>query len=412
MRALILAAALAVPLAVPMAAGPGGAPAHAQSLAAAPGFRIGSWEAASVGSGIGLPVICGAAMHQGGNESLGLMVDIMGRMWLLASSPRWAIPPGRPIGTLLSFDDGPRESTLARASDPRELRFDIAADGPFEQRLRRAGRLSIYAAGQVTQYRLEQVGDVIDQLRRCTAEGTRATAEPRPADARGRDPTAPRSLARAAAILPIPTAGWPDIQRDAVPRPAPVAGTASRLSLPALYRTLSQSVWLVAFERGSATTWTGIGSAVAVSHDTLLTNCHVVMGARRIELRRARTVLSATILAGDPRTDRCLLRTTGAVLTPVPGLRDPGSLAVGERAYSIGNPSGLEATFGEGIVSGLRQSGGIQLIQTTAPASPGSSGGGLFDARGNLLGITTFVIRAPGNTDTFRFAIAAAEYWR
>ena len=149
-----------------------------------------------------------------------------------------------------------------------------------------------------------------------------------------------------------------------------------------------------------------------MSRDTLLTNCHVVRGARRIELRRGRTSLAATILAGDPRTDRCLLRTTGAGLTPVPGLRDMGSLAVGERVYTIGNPSGLEATFGEGIISGLRHAGGIRLIQTTAPASPGSSGGGLFDARGNLLGITTFLIRAPGDTDTFRFAIAAEEYWR
>src|SRR5262245_24729760 len=110
-----------------------------------PGFRIGPWEAASSGVAAGLPVICGAAMHQGGNESLGLLVDIMGRMWFVAASPKWNVAPGRPVGALLSFDEGPRESAMARVSDPRELRFDVAAAGEFEARLRRAGRIAIYA---------------------------------------------------------------------------------------------------------------------------------------------------------------------------------------------------------------------------------------------------------------------------
>jgi hypothetical protein len=395
-----------------------GGTAGAQAPASATGFRIGPWEAAAVGVSTGLPIICNAAMHQGGNEALGLMVDIMGRMWFVATSPKWNVSPGRPLAALLSFDDGPRESVSALVSDQRELRFDVPTEGALETKLRRAGRIAIYAAGQVAQFRLEQVGEVIDRLRRCTAEGSRAAASadrpPTGQPASTSDGAAPRALARAAAALPIPTAAWPSVQQESAPRPAPLAepGATPRPTLQALYRNLSGSVWLVAVERGSVTTWSGIGSAVAVSRDTLLTNCHVVRGARRIELRRGRTSLAATILAGDPRTDRCLLRTTGAGLTPVPGLRDMGSLAVGERVYTIGNPSGLEATFGEGIISGLRQSGGIRLIQTTAPASPGSSGGGLFDARGNLLGITTFLIRAPGDTDTFRFAIAAEEYWR
>jgi S1-C subfamily serine protease len=81
---------------------------------------------------------------------------------------------------------------------------------------------------------------------------------------------------------------------------------------------------------------------------------------------------------------------------------------VGERAYSVGTPSGLEQTLGEGLISGLREDKGIKLVQTSAPISPGSSGGGLFDASGNLIGITTFMLR---ETQSLNFAIAAQEFW-
>jgi S1-C subfamily serine protease len=62
------------------------------------------------------------------------------------------------------------------------------------------------------------------------------------------------------------------------------------------------------------------------------------------------------------------------------------------------------------LVSGLRRSeNGTEYIQITAPVSPGSSGGGVFDDRGNLIGITTFAIRDAQNLN---FAIAASHFWR
>ena len=63
----------------------------------------------------------------------------------------------------------------------------------------------------------------------------------------------------------------------------------------------------------------------------------------------------------------------------------------------------------DGIVSQLRSNAGVNLIQTSAYAAPGSSGGGLFDRRGNLVGITNFVV---GNDDRLHFAIAADEFWK
>ena len=58
---------------------------------------------------------------------------------------------------------------------------------------------------------------------------------------------------------------------------------------------------------------------------------------------------------------------------------------IGETVYSVGNEAGLERSLGEGIVSGLRQWEGVRIIQNSAPTQHGSSGGGLFDSRGNLV---------------------------
>lgn len=73
-------------------------------------------------------------------------------------------------------------------------------------------------------------------------------------------------------------------------------------------------------------------------------------------------------------------------------VRRSSSLQVGERIYAMGAPKGLELTLSEGLMSGLRDKEGVRIIQTTAPISPGSSGGGLFDVQGKLVGITTFYL--------------------
>ncbi|TAN74284.1 MAG: serine protease, partial [Magnetospirillum sp.] len=84
-------------------------------------------------------------------------------------------------------------------------------------------------------------------------------------------------------------------------------------------------------------------------------------------------------------------------------------LKVGETVYSIGAPKGLEATLGQGLVSGLRTIKGLRYVQTSAPISAGSSGGGLFDAAGNLVGITTFHLR---DAEGLNFAISVDDYFR
>jgi S1-C subfamily serine protease len=96
-------------------------------------------------------------------------------------------------------------------------------------------------------------------------------------------------------------------------------------------------------------------------------------------------------------------------LKPISHFKRYDQLIVGEVVYTVGSPQGLENTLAEGIISGKRELGGQEIIQTTAPISRGSSGGGLFDSSGNLIGITTFkIVDAEG----LGFAIPIHEFTR
>jgi S1-C subfamily serine protease len=153
-----------------------------------------------------------------------------------------------------------------------------------------------------------------------------------------------------------------------------------------------------------------LGSAVAVSETSAVTNCHLMRGNPFIALIDDDTnqVFAAKVVGADERSDRCLLRVEGK-LKAIAGVRPAAGLMVGERVYTIGNPSGLTKTLGEGLISGLRTSDGITYVQTSAPISKGSSGGALVDARGALVGVTTFLLK---DAQSLNFAIAAEEFWR
>ena len=177
-----------------------------------------------------------------------------------------------------------------------------------------------------------------------------------------------------------------------------------------IFRRVAGSVYAVVAMKGlnRSDAEASLGSAVAVSNSTLITNCHLVAGAEHIMVKQANGQTTATLVKADPISDRCVIEVEGTTVDPVSGVRAFADLSVGERVYTIGTPGGLERTLGDGLVSGLRVSDDLKLIQTSAPISPGSSGGGLFDARGNLVGITTFLLR---DAQALNFAIAAEEFW-
>jgi len=178
-----------------------------------------------------------------------------------------------------------------------------------------------------------------------------------------------------------------------------------------LFKTLQRSVYVVAATASLADARARDvkqGSAVAVSEHLLLTNCHVVKGSGLIKIVQDHTVSDAKLVAADTAADRCVLQADGIALVPISGIRPFTDLAVGEHVFAIGAPVGLERTLTEGLLSGLRHQPGRNLVQTSAAISPGSSGGGLFDDRGNLIGITTM---ASIGYQNLNFAVAAGDYW-
>ncbi|HEX4504461.1 MAG TPA: S1C family serine protease [Alphaproteobacteria bacterium] len=193
----------------------------------------------------------------------------------------------------------------------------------------------------------------------------------------------------------------------------PAASTGAVLSAVDLFKQTAPSIYLIVAAKDDAAfkARKGVyeGSAVAITQTQALTNCHIVKGRSKLILIQKKQKDTATVIASDPRTDRCIIQADHMQLRPIVGVRPYRDLAVGEKVYTIGNPSGLTSTLSEGIISGLRTQRGVRYVQTSAPISPGSSGGGLFDERGNLLGITSFKIE---DAENLNFAIAAEDYWR
>jgi S1-C subfamily serine protease len=149
-----------------------------------------------------------------------------------------------------------------------------------------------------------------------------------------------------------------------------------------------------------------MGSAVAISDSELLTNCHVVADLIEVKIMREKKEHSVKVISRNADADRCILRADFALPKWVT-VRPYDDIKVGERAVTIGTPQGLELTVAEGIVSSKRVFNHSRVIQTSAPISQGSSGGGLFDGRGHLLGITTFYFKGGQNLN---FAVAAEEF--
>lgn len=154
----------------------------------------------------------------------------------------------------------------------------------------------------------------------------------------------------------------------------------------------------------------GQGSGFIVSNDGLiLTNAHVVRDAKDVTVRLAdRREYSAKVLGTDSATDIAVLRIEAKGL-PTVRLGDPKSLQVGDYVLAIGAPYGLEQTATSGIVSAKGRSlpgdAFVPFIQTDAAVNPGNSGGPLFDASGNVVGINAQIYSRTGGFQGVSFAI-------
>jgi serine protease Do len=157
----------------------------------------------------------------------------------------------------------------------------------------------------------------------------------------------------------------------------------------------------------------GIGSGVVISPDGyIVTNDHVIDGAVDIRVTTSnRHVLTAKLIGADKLTDLAVIKVDGHDLPSVPW-GDSTGLRPGETVLAFGNPYGLSFTVTRGIVSALnrpnpdedRRKPG-EFIQTDAAINPGNSGGPLVDARGEVVGINTFLISPSGTFSGMGFAI-------
>jgi 2-alkenal reductase len=146
----------------------------------------------------------------------------------------------------------------------------------------------------------------------------------------------------------------------------------------------------------------------------IVTNDHVVGGASEVAVRFASgEVAAADVVGTAPNYDLAVIRVRGARQLPAPvAVGSSGDLQVGQSAFAIGNPFGLDQSLTSGIISALKRrlptSGGREIanvIQTDAAINPGNSGGPLLDSAGRVIGVTTAIISPSGTNAGIGFAI-------
>jgi hypothetical protein len=170
-----------------------------------------------------------------------------------------------------------------------------------------------------------------------------------------------------------------------------------------IFKLVSPSVFIVEALDASGQA-ISMGSAVAVASDAIVTNDHVIAEGKAWRVRKGDRTWPASVTNDDPAHDICRLRVARLNARPVT-LRHSPAVEVGERVYAVGSPVGLEISLSEGLVSGIRHVPTGDMIQITAPISKGSSGGGLFDSSGRLIGLTTSYIQGGQNLN---FAVPAS----
>ena len=156
-----------------------------------------------------------------------------------------------------------------------------------------------------------------------------------------------------------------------------------------VYSMVAPSVWRVV-SYDAAGKALAQGSAVVIAPETLLTNCHVLAQAKSFTIRQDNTIVGARLQYIDVERDMCQIVARN-LKAPAVRIGDSDKVVVGQRIYTLGNPLGLELTLSDGLVSALRKDDAqhLRYIQISAPISHGSSGGGLFDEEGRLIGITS-----------------------
>src|SRR4051794_41194129 len=182
---------------------------------------------------------------------------------------------------------------------------------------------------------------------------------------------------------------------------AAVTNSGAVMSPHAVYQAAKDSVAYI-------TTGVGTGSGFVISPDGyIVTNAHVVEGANgQIKAKIGDgKALSAKLVGQDASTDLALLKVDATNLKPL-ALGDSGAVQVGDPAYAIGNPFGLDRTLTTGVISALQRQisspNGFSIddvLQTDAAINPGNSGGPLFNAQGQVIGVNSQIESTSNTSD-------------
>ena len=162
----------------------------------------------------------------------------------------------------------------------------------------------------------------------------------------------------------------------------------------------------------------GVGSGVIYREDGyLITNNHVVDGVAEVNVAFADgSTERGEIIGADAFTDIAVVG-VGRDNLPAASFGESAGLKVGQLAVAIGSPSGFQSTVTSGVISGLgrevsaQYTGGrqedalVDLIQTDAAVSPGSSGGALANRAGEVIGINVAYLPAETGAESIAFAI-------
>ena len=188
---------------------------------------------------------------------------------------------------------------------------------------------------------------------------------------------------------------------QAVASPSATPSPSPTVTVPDIYRRVGPSVAVVRTARGA------LGTGVIVAADgTVLTANHVIADRSRISLVFSDgTRSTAKVASADPKHDVATLAPATLPQPVVPATLG-GAVQVGGEVVAIGNPLGLTYSVSSGVVSAVGRTATTNggrfpgLIQFDASVNPGSSGGPLLDAEGNVIGIV-LSIADPGRDDAF-----------
>ncbi|MBO0857962.1 MAG: trypsin-like peptidase domain-containing protein [Chloracidobacterium sp.] len=149
-------------------------------------------------------------------------------------------------------------------------------------------------------------------------------------------------------------------------------------------------------ERGSVT---GQGSGFIVTpQGAIVTNLHVVQGAAslRVKLPGGDAYKTSDLIDVDDAKDIAVVKIKGFKL-PVVALGDSDKSEIGEAVVAISSPEGLVNSISTGVISGVRRFDTYRVFQISAPISQGSSGGALFNSRGEVIGVITYLLKSGQN---------------